>query len=153
MGTSEPAQPDDAGAEWILLGGGRRVRTAAVEITFSASSGPGGQNVNKRATRAQLRVAVADLPLTPAARDRFRRLAGARLTGEDELLLSCGVHRHARRNRAECVHRLAELVAEAARTPKVRRPTKPSAGARARRLEGKRRRGAKKRDRGWSGDD
>jgi len=146
-------QPDtDAGGEWIPLGRARRVRAADVEITFTGASGPGGQNVNKRATRAQLRVPVEAIPLDAPAQRRLRALAGSRLTQGDEILIACGVHRTARRNRSECVARLAELVIEAAKKPTVRRPTRPSRGARERRLEAKRQRSEKKRARRWKPD-
>ena len=153
MDDPRPSPIGEAGPEWIPLGRSRRVRAADVEITFSGSSGPGGQNVNKRATRAQLRVPIAVLPMDALAKVRLRRLAGSKRTQADEILIACGMHRQARRNRSECIARLAAMVTEAARQPTVRRPTRPSRGAKERRLEAKKQTGQKKSARNWKPDE
>ena len=64
------------------------VDARALRYTYVSSSGPGGQNVNKRSTKAVLRVSVGDLGLRDDVADRLRGLAGHRLTVEDEIVLS-----------------------------------------------------------------
>jgi ribosome-associated protein len=126
---------------------GVRVDAAALRFAFSRSSGPGGQNVNKRATRAELRIALADIPLDEPALRRLARLAGARLVGEEgeeELLLASDEHRTQARNKSACLERLRELLVEAMAVPKRRKKTRPTRGSVERRLQSKRERSEKK---------
>ena len=140
-GAGEAKHPN---AAMIEFAHGLRVPESAVRLEFISSSGPGGQNVNRRSTRAQLRVRLDGLPLDSAGIERLRRIAGgAKITG-DELLISDGQRRSRKQNEAACWARLAALVQAAQKTPKPRRATKPSAGARRRRLEAKKRRGETK---------
>ncbi len=82
-----------------------------VEINFVRSAGPGGQNVNKVATAAQLRFHVGRYPrLDAAAKQRLRRLAGRRLTDEDEILITARNHRTQEGNRRDALERLSELI-------------------------------------------
>jgi len=122
-----------------------------LRFSFASSSGPGGQNVNKKATKAVLRVRVNDLPISPAARHRLRDLAGRQLTDEDELVISGDEERSQERNKALTIDRLGDLVRQALVPPKVRRATKPSRGSKERRLAEKKHRGEAKRRR--SGDE
>jgi ribosome-associated protein len=108
-----------------------------VEFAFVASGGPGGQNVNKRATKCQLRVRLADIPLSHAQMGRLVRLAGAAATDAGELLIISDEHRSQGQNKAACIDRLGDLVRRALVAPKVRRPTKPSRGSKERRLQEK----------------
>lgn len=119
----------------------------ALTFTQVAGGGPGGQHANKTASRVDLRVALSALPLHPEASARLASLAGDRLTGEGDLLLSCDETRSARQNRALVVDRLRELVLAALVRPKPRRRTRPSRGSVERRLESKRQRGDRLRDR------
>ena len=130
--------PDDANAPGVEVAPGLRIPETALAFSFSASSGPGGQNVNKRATKAELRVRLADLPIPGDARSRLSALAGRRLTDAGELLLVAEEHRSQSQNRAACLARLRELLVRALVTPKRRRPTRPGRGAVERRLAGKR---------------
>jgi ribosome-associated protein len=114
---------------------------------FIRASGPGGQNVNKLASAVQLRVDVRGSPNLPdEVRARLERLAGSRLTREGVLVINAQRHRTQERNRQDARERLVELIRRAAVRPIPRRATKPTAGARERRLESKKRRGAIK---GW----
>jgi ribosome-associated protein len=113
-----------------------------LEEQFVRSSGPGGQNVNKLETAVQLRFDVRHSPSLP--HDvclRLERLAGQRLTKDGVLVIIAQRHRTQERNRQDARDRLIELVQRAAVAPKRRRPTKPTAGSRKRRLESKKRRG------------
>jgi ribosome-associated protein len=138
--------------------GGRDIPAGALRFSFVASSGPGGQNVNKRRTRAELRVWVRDLGLAPDAAARLEDLSGPMgaglVTEAGELIIECDEHRSQGRNKDEAVERLERLIRAAVVRPKVRRPTKPSKGAKRRRLDDKKQRGAiKKRRSGGGGDE
>ncbi|MFG0247130.1 MAG: alternative ribosome rescue aminoacyl-tRNA hydrolase ArfB [Phycisphaerales bacterium JB052] len=129
------------------LAPGVRVRDEEIHISFVRSSGPGGQNVNKRATKAQLRIALSSIPLDERAMARLRRLAGNAITNDDELLIEADETRSQARNKKASIERLRELVARAAVRPKTRRATKPTKGSIRRRLEDKSQHAEKKRRR------
>ncbi len=131
----------------IEVAPGVRVVEEALEFSFSSSSGPGGQNVNKRATKATLRVRLADLPIHPEARLRLAALGSFYVVGDSELLISCDENRSQERNKAGCLERLRELLIQAVKRPKVRRATRPSRGSKERRLQAKRVVSERKRDR------
>ncbi len=114
--------------------------------SFVRASGPGGQNVNKLATAAQLRFDVRHSPSLPAdVRTRLERLAGARLTRAGVLVIIAQRHRTQLRNRQDALDRLIDLIRRAAVPPVPRRPTKPTAASRERRVEAKKRRAGIKR--------
>jgi ribosome-associated protein len=114
-----------------------------LEEHFIRASGPGGQNVNKLASAVQLRFDVRRSPsLAHDVRARLERLAGRRLTREGVLVINAQRHRTQERNREDARERLFDLIRRAAVAPRARRPTKPTAGARERRLESKKRRAA-----------
>jgi ribosome-associated protein len=148
--THQPDMPESMGG-LVRLAPGVEIPGDCLRFAFSRSSGPGGQNVNKRSTKAELRVALSDLPMHPGAKDRLVALARGYMTSEGEVLIVCDEHRSQPRNREACVRRLATLVAQAQVVPKVRRKTKPSRGAKERRLQSKKRRGDIKRGRGGDG--
>jgi ribosome-associated protein len=114
----------------------------ATTFSFIASSGPGGQNVNKVATAVQLRCDVFKLGLAPPVYARLRQLAGSRMTSGGEIVITARTHRSQDANRAEARARLAELIAKAHVRPEKRVKTKPSRAAKARRVDDKKQRSA-----------
>jgi ribosome-associated protein len=119
-----------------------------IEFTFSTSSGPGGQHANKASTRVDLTWNIdASRVLNHADRDRLRARLRHRIDSSGALRLSSDRSRSQWRNRADVTARLADLVGEALKPPKQRVATAPTRGSVRRRLEGKRRRGAIKRNR------
>ncbi len=113
--------------------------------TFVRSGGPGGQNVNKVASKAVLRwnvVASASLP--DDIRRRLQQQQQSRITNDGDLLLTSQRYRDQERNRLDCLDKLAEMIRAASVVPKKRRKTKPSRGAHERRLAAKKLRSALK---------
>jgi ribosome-associated protein len=119
-----------------------------LEETFLASTGPGGQNVNKVATACQLRVDVFALGLEPYAFRQLKVLAGSKLTIGGELIVTARNHRSREANRQEARERVIELLDRAHIRQARRVATKPSKAAKARRVDTKKGRATIKKNRG-----
>ncbi|HVC51499.1 MAG TPA: alternative ribosome rescue aminoacyl-tRNA hydrolase ArfB [Stellaceae bacterium] len=119
-----------------------------ISETFIRASGPGGQNVNRVASAAQLRFDVRGSPSLPAAvRERLARLVRARLTHDGVLVITARRYRSQDMNRADARDRLVALIRRAASPPPPRRPTRTPAASRRQRLANKARRAVVKRSR------
>jgi ribosome-associated protein len=121
---------------------------AAISETFLASTGPGGQNVNKVATACQLRVDVFSLGLPPFAFRKLKILAGSKMTISGELIVTARSHRTREANRADARARIIEMIDEAFVRAPPRIKTKVSKAAKARRVDSKKGRGTVKKNRG-----
>jgi ribosome-associated protein len=120
-----------------------------LEWRFIRSSGPGGQNVNKVSSAAQLKFLLArSSTLSASVKTRLARLAGRRLTESGDLLLKSMSERSQEQNRRAAEERLGTLIRAALVEPKVRRKTRPTLASKERRIESKKRRSVAKRHRG-----
>jgi ribosome-associated protein len=123
------------------------IRENELRFDYVRASGPGGQNVNKVATAAQLRFDVTASSLTEEVKSRLIHLAGKRVTDEGILLIEAKQFRAQEQNREDAIQRLIALVKKALVKPKPRKKTKPTKAAKEKRLESKKRRGEVKKRR------
>ena len=125
-----------------------RITIAGSEFasSFVRSGGPGGQNVNKVASKAVLRWNPGVSPSLPApVKDRLLRALASRLTTEGDLIVSSQSTRDQGRNLEDCLEKVRLLVLAASRPPKARRPSRPTLASKVRRVEAKARRSDVKR--------
>ena len=131
-----------------------QIPEAELELTFSRSSGPGGQNVNKVNSKATLRWNPRrNSTLPPECIDRFVNRYRSRLTTEGDLLIHSQRYRDQPKNIEDCLEKLRLMILEVEFAPKVRKPRKISKAAKARRLDSKRHTSAKKQSRSTPRDD
>jgi len=119
-----------------------------LEWKFIRSSGPGGQNVNKVASAAQLRFLLPQNTSLPVnVRNRLRRLAGQKLIDDGSILFKSMSERSQDQNRRAALERLETMIRAALVEPKIRKKTRPTKGSKERRIESKKQRGATKQQR------
>ncbi|MBP7632758.1 aminoacyl-tRNA hydrolase [Candidatus Ozemobacteraceae bacterium] len=124
------------------------IPTADLQWSAARGSGPGGQNVNKVASKVELRFDLnGTTALSPAVKERLRAIAASRVDAEGRLLITCQESRDQRYNLEEALRKLRDLILKALTPPKKRRPTKPTRASKERRLAGKRAHAEKKRRR------
>jgi ribosome-associated protein len=125
-----------------------RIPLREFQFTFVRSGGPGGQNVNKTATKAVLRWnVVGSGSLDERTKSRFLELFRRRISSEGDLVLSSQRFRDQGRNTADCLEKLRDMLRQAAHRPKTRKPTKPSRGSVQDRLAAKRKKSQQKQSR------
>jgi ribosome-associated protein len=123
-----------------------------LEWKFIRSSGPGGQNVNKVSSAAQLRFLLPQNSSLPVnVRNRLRRLAGQKLIDDGSILFKSMSERSQEGNRRAALGRLEALIRAALIEPKIRKKTRPTKASKERRIDSKKRRGATKSGRGSAG--
>ena len=112
---------------------------AEIIFSFSRSSGPGGQNVNKVSTRAELRFPLANSPLlTPSEKETLLKKMPGKINSEGELILVCQTERSQLKNKEKVLEKFYTLLAKALTPVKKRKPTSPTRASKEKRLESKR---------------
>jgi ribosome-associated protein len=132
-----------------------RIPDEEIEWDFVRSSGPGGQNVNKVASKAVLRwrAITTSAAISARAIARMRAQFPSRFTANGDVLIQSQQYRVQQRNREDCLDKLAAMIRASLAEPLPRKPTKPTKGSQRRRVADKRRQSAKKRDRRSAGSD
>jgi len=141
-------------SQTLKITAGLEVPLSELRLKFSRSGGPGGQHVNRSATRVELLFDVAGSPsLSDDQRRRVLSRLGTYLSKDGMLRLVCQTHRSQKQNRDEVLGRFAALMRAALAPRRARRPTRPTAASRERRLAAKRHRSRLKRLRRFRPDD
>ena len=129
----------------LVVGSSLKIPLREFRFTFSRSSGPGGQNVNKVNTKVTLRWAITSSPSVPqAVLQRFRARHPRRVAGSGDLIVTSQRFRDQGRNVADCLEKLRAMLAEVAGPPKVRKKKKRPKADNERRLKAKREKSQKK---------
>ena len=130
-----------------------RIPEAELRLSFARSSGPGGQNVNKVASKAILHFDVRTSPsIPPGVRERFLTTYASRITNAGEIVIHSEEFRDQPKNTQACYEKLREMLLSVWRPPKRRRPTKPTRGSKVRRLKEKKSRSEVKAGRRFKGE-
>ena len=130
--------------EYLEITPALSVPMTEIEFTYVRSSGPGGQNVNKVASKAVLRWNLAASSLSDEAKGRFRQIYPSYVSEGGDVILTGQRFRDAPKNRIDCLEKLRQMILKALEKPKKRIPTKPTRGSVRRRLAEKARHSAKK---------
>lgn len=123
------------------------VPAQALRVLYSRSGGPGGQNVNTRATRVQLFLDLSSCGLHPSVLRRLGEAHPGKLSAAGEVMVTASSHRTQEANLQEARERLAGMILQVLRPPKSRRKTRPTRASKERRLKGKSQRSEKKKRR------
>jgi ribosome-associated protein len=124
------------------------VPAQALRVQYSRSGGPGGQNVNTRATKVQLFLNLAISGLHPAVKERLANAHPGKLSAAGEIMVSVSTHRTQDANLSTARKRLVDMIQQVLQPPKRRRKTRPTRGSKERRLKGKAQRSETKKSRG-----
>jgi len=115
-----------------------RIPEREMDFSFARSSGPGGQNVNKVNSKAIMHWNISTSPsLPPDVRERFQLAFGNRIDREGNVVIASDKYRDQQRNIDDCKEKLADMLLQVAVAPKKRKATKPTRGAKERRIRGK----------------
>jgi ribosome-associated protein len=114
------------------------------KFTFVHSSGPGGQHVNKASTAVELKVLLEALPFNPGVMRRIRSQNAGKINKNGELTLQVDSFRSQLQNKKDAIERLLNIINKASIKPKARIATAPTRAAKAKRLDGKKRKGLTK---------
>jgi ribosome-associated protein len=145
MSTTDAFETDD---DWLVVNRTIRIPRSEFSFTFVRSSGPGGQNVNKVASKAILRWPVAATEsLDAGVKQRFLDQYGKRITVEGDLLITSQRFRDRLKNIDDCLDKLGQMIDSVARPPVRRKKVKPTRASRERRLRQKRDRSTRKESR------
>ena len=136
------------GRQGLRVNGRLTLPPDELRTSYARSGGPGGQNVNKVATKVVLRFSVArSQALGDWRKERLLERLASRLTNEGELVIHASRHRERHRNEEDARERLAQMIRDALQPVRARRATRPTRGLKERRLAEKKRRSQVKRDR------
>jgi ribosome-associated protein len=141
--------PDLDGGPLLRLRTGAIVPRRALRMAAVTAGGAGGQHVNRSNTAVELRVALDDLPLDEAQRERVRERLGSRVTRDGDLRIEASARRSQLQNRRAAEHRLVELLDAALAKDPPRTPTRPSRATRARQRADREREQARRANRRW----
>lgn len=147
VSAARPTSPSALGGATLDVPGVVSIPLAEIEITYSRSSGPGGQNVNKVSSKARLRWRLTGGRLDSEIVERFKQLYPSWVTESGDVVIVSQVSRDAPKNKIACLEKLRLAIKKASFKPKKRIPTKPTYGSVLRRLDSKKRVSAKKRER------
>ena len=118
-----------------------KLPTHLCDFRFVLASGPGGQHVNKTATAVELRIPLTKLGLPPAVLKRLSDQQGRRINKAQQLIVQASSYRSQLTNKEDAIARAEKFISAAWRAPKTRHATKPTAAAKRRRLDKKKKRG------------